>query len=375
MYLVLLQVNIVAQKRDRLRRQFMLIGHITWSTLRWIMSFKEPPDQLPRWLEALSQFDFANQHPAGKKHGNVDRPPGILCDLDGCDSYDGQVKSCDTGSSPVAGEACGDLFLGLQHWRHMYFSWLPWPRNQGPGRGNLRQPTLSLFDNSTGDITAEIATKWTLCFWKFDRDTDCWGKMDSHISEKLTLNTGPSLPGPCNWWRRLIDFDWDVKEPLHEDHVYPWHWQSPVSPYLTKEPTTMGFAVRVRSAGQKYGPACHQRDRADVTEFVTLVWLSSLGQHVGVLALAGYKRRKSALTAGPNRVLDLTLYTPCTSRASWRGGYGLRLYGSRGPGYGSRLPWGGAVSWARNFVCMWTLSTQEWMGTWLDSNCLCVWIQ
>ena len=61
----------------------------------------------------------------------------------------------------------------------------------------------------------------------------------------------------------------------------------------------MGFAVRVRSAGQIYGPKCHQRDRADVTEFVTLVRLSSLGQHVGVLALAGYKRRKSALTAGP----------------------------------------------------------------------------
>ena len=61
----------------------------------------------------------------------------------------------------------------------------------------------------------------------------------------------------------------------------------------------MGFAVRVRSAGQKYGPTCHQRDRADVTEFVTLMRLSSLGQHVGVLALAGYKRRKSALTAGP----------------------------------------------------------------------------
>ena len=61
----------------------------------------------------------------------------------------------------------------------------------------------------------------------------------------------------------------------------------------------MGFAVGVRSAGQKYGPTCHQRDRADVTEFVTLVRLSSLGQHVGVLALAGYKHRKSALMAGP----------------------------------------------------------------------------
>ena len=68
----------------------------------------------------------------------------------------------------------------------------------------------------------------------------------------------------------------------------------------------MGFAVRVRSAGQKYGPTCHQRDRADVTEFVTLVRLSSLGQHVGVLALSGYKRRKSAPTADP-----IALVEPC----------------------------------------------------------------
>ena len=72
----------------------------------------------------------------------------------------------------------------------------------------------------------------------------------------------------------------------------------------------MGFAVRVRSAGQKYGPTCHQRDRADVTEFVTLVRLSSLGQHVGVLALAGYKRRKSALTANP---IVSCLLLPCIS--------------------------------------------------------------
>ena len=69
---------------------------------------------------------------------------------------------------------------------------------------------------------------------------------------------------------------------------------------IKKHFMAMGFAVRVRSAGQKYGPTCHQRDRADVTEFVTFkVRLSSLGQHVGVLALAGYKRRKSALTANP----------------------------------------------------------------------------
>ena len=77
----------------------------------------------------------------------------------------------------------------------------------------------------------------------------------------------------------------------------------------------MGFAVRVRSAGQKYGPTCHQRDRSDVTEFITLVRLSSLGQHVAVLALAGYKRRKSALTAGP---IGRGPHSLCTSQE--RGG-------------------------------------------------------
>ena len=68
---------------------------------------------------------------------------------------------------------------------------------------------------------------------------------------------------------------------------------------------SMGFAVRVRPAGQKYGPACHQRDRADVTEFVTLVRLSPwcdcclLGSTLASWRWPGYKRRKSALKAGP----------------------------------------------------------------------------
>ena len=83
----------------------------------------------------------------------------------------------------------------------------------------------------------------------------------------------------------------------------------------------MGFAVRVRSAGQKYGPTCHQRDRADVTEFVTLVRLSSLGQHVDVLALAGYKRRKSALTAGPIGSIIKQIFKPC-SHEGFRIGFG-----------------------------------------------------
>ena len=31
-------------------------------------------------------------------------------------------------------------------------------------------------------------------------------------------------------------------------------------------------------------------------------------------------------------------------------------------------------SWARHFTCMCTLLTQTWMGNWLDSDCLHVWI-
>ena len=99
---------------------------------------------------------------------------------------------------------------------------------------------------------------------------------------------------------------WDHSQNCHpeNDHFHWVHlqeWSVMVMHVFCrcKNTITMGFAIRVRSAGQKYGPTCHQRDRADITEFVTLVRLSSLGQHVGVLALARYKRRKSALTADP----------------------------------------------------------------------------
>ena len=95
-----------------------------------------------------------------------------------------------------------------------------------------------------------------------------------------------------------------VRPNFNQHMVLVLHWQQAIS-----EGISMGFAVRVRSAGKKYGPTTsHQRDRADVTEFVTLVRLLSLGQHIGVLALAGYKRRKSALTAGPIVISPLLMH-------------------------------------------------------------------
>ena len=58
------------------------------SALRWVMSFKEPADQMARWLELLSQFNFKLEHRAGKKHNNADSLSRRDCDPDQCDCYD-----------------------------------------------------------------------------------------------------------------------------------------------------------------------------------------------------------------------------------------------------------------------------------------------
>ncbi len=42
------------------------------SSLRWIMSFKNPENQMARWIEVLSQFDFVLEHRKGVKHVNAD---------------------------------------------------------------------------------------------------------------------------------------------------------------------------------------------------------------------------------------------------------------------------------------------------------------
>ena len=58
------------------------------SSLRWIMSFREPTDQMARWIEILSQYDFMIEHRDGKKHGNADAMSRMPCDPDHCDCYD-----------------------------------------------------------------------------------------------------------------------------------------------------------------------------------------------------------------------------------------------------------------------------------------------
>ena len=42
------------------------------SFLRWLLGTKEPKDQLARWIQRLSVYDFDIEHRPGRKHGNAD---------------------------------------------------------------------------------------------------------------------------------------------------------------------------------------------------------------------------------------------------------------------------------------------------------------
>ncbi len=55
------------------------------------MTFKEPVDQMARWLEILSQFDFKIEHRAGKNHSNADALSRLPCDPDDCPCYDSKT--------------------------------------------------------------------------------------------------------------------------------------------------------------------------------------------------------------------------------------------------------------------------------------------
>ena len=61
------------------------------SSLRWLMSFKNPENQMARWLEVLSQYDFKIEHRKGSKHANADFLSRLPCDPSDCDCYDGKT--------------------------------------------------------------------------------------------------------------------------------------------------------------------------------------------------------------------------------------------------------------------------------------------
>ena len=76
-----------------LGRQFLV--RTDHSALRWVMSFREPVDQMARWLQILSQFDFKIEHRPGKRHGNADALSRVPCDPEDCPCYDGTTILAD----------------------------------------------------------------------------------------------------------------------------------------------------------------------------------------------------------------------------------------------------------------------------------------
>ena len=97
-------VTFVTQFRHYLMgKEFVL--RTDCSSLRWIMSFRSPTDQMARWLEVLSQYDFRIQHRSGRKHVNVDSLSRIPSEPGACECYEGHLtlgelpcKGCDTCS-------------------------------------------------------------------------------------------------------------------------------------------------------------------------------------------------------------------------------------------------------------------------------------
>jgi transposase InsO family protein len=59
------------------------------NALRWLLAFRNPSDQMARWLELLSQYNFSIQHRPGVKHGNADALSRYPCPPDDCPEYDG----------------------------------------------------------------------------------------------------------------------------------------------------------------------------------------------------------------------------------------------------------------------------------------------
>jgi len=48
-------------------------------SLTWLRNFKEPKEQLARWLEKLQEYDFTILHRPGQRHSNADALSRLLC--------------------------------------------------------------------------------------------------------------------------------------------------------------------------------------------------------------------------------------------------------------------------------------------------------
>ena len=93
----------------------MFIVRTDHCALRWLMSFREPANQMARWIEMLAQFDFKILHRAGKVHRNADGLSRIPCDPEECLCYDGHTILEDL---PCAG--CDQCRKKHQEWSSFF---------------------------------------------------------------------------------------------------------------------------------------------------------------------------------------------------------------------------------------------------------------
>ena len=49
------------------------------AALQWLLNFKNPKDQMARWLEKLQAYNFTVEHRPGLKHGNADSLSRRFC--------------------------------------------------------------------------------------------------------------------------------------------------------------------------------------------------------------------------------------------------------------------------------------------------------
>ena len=95
-------------KQYLLGRKFVI--RTDHSTLRWVLSFKEPENQLARWIKILSQYDFTVIYRRGIKHSNADFLSRVG-ESSSCDCYDGQTILADLLCS-----GCTDCLKKHEQW-------------------------------------------------------------------------------------------------------------------------------------------------------------------------------------------------------------------------------------------------------------------
>ena len=141
-------------KQYLLGRKFVI--RTDHSASRWILSFKEPENQMARWIEILAQFEFTIIHRQGIKHRNADSLLR-MCEPSACDCYDGQTILADL---PCGG--CDDCLKKHEQWSTFMKvdNIVPLKRNQVRLDGENQSKNSGQNKNLSWNIMVSKCTSW-----------------------------------------------------------------------------------------------------------------------------------------------------------------------------------------------------------------------